>query len=734
VTLQHRIPCVPPEAEILGPHAAVSTGDGHLTIFNASGPIYRCRDDDERGVRLAAALLTDQDLGLAKPMRVAQVLGRDRTRIFEYRKRFQQEGIEGLEPQRTGPRGPHKLKGTKLAEAQELIDQGLSNRQVARQVGVSEGALRTALRDGRLVRTDRKRGSQESAPQASTPAQRNEVDLACPAGVAVRRTEDRALAHAGLLVEAEPVFEPAQAVAKAGVLLALPALLGQGLIDVGRDVYGALKNGYFGLNATLLTFAFMALLRIKSLEALPTHAPGEFGAILGLDRVPEIRTARRKLAELDQRGKAGELARAFATRWAEDDPDALGYLYVDGHVRPYHGRAHRLPKTFVQRRRLCMPATTDYWVNDAKAEPLFFVTAPANDDLLKMLETEVLPEARQLAGPEPRITVVFDREGWSPKSFATWQKRGFDVLTYRKGSYEPWPEECFFEVASTVSGQPVTYRLGQRSVRLSKTFWMREIRRLCDNGHQTVVMTTRQDLEIEEVARRMFARWSQENFFRYMRHEFDLDHLPSHHVEAADPERTVPNPAIQQKKKRLDQLRAQLAKAQRDYGERALDNPEHKRPTMRGFKIAHGKLAEQIRRLRAGCQELDDEIRALSARVPVRELYDVQDIVRLEQERKVITDTVKIVAYRAETQLANLVGPLVPYRGDEARAFLTKVFQLPADLLPEPDNGRLVVRLYGMANPRSNRALAALCDVLNQLEVCYPGTNLRLVLQTTASR
>lgn len=733
MSLQHRITLLPPDAAVLGPHAAISTAEGHLTIFNASGPIYRCREDDERGVRLAAALLTDQGLGLAKPAQVAQALGRDRTRIFDYRNRYQEGGIEALEPQRTGPRGPHKLKDEKLLEAQRLIDQGLSNRRVAQQVGVSEGGIRTALRDGRLVRTDRRQESQPSVPQASSPAQRNEADLGCPAGVAVRRTEDRALAHAGLLVEAETVFEPAQAVAKAGVLVALPVLLGQGLIEVGREVYGALKNGYYGLNATLLTFALMALLRIKNLEALPAHAPGEFGAILGLDRVLEIRTARRKLAELAQRGKAGELARAFATRWAEDDPEALGYLYVDGHVRPYHGHAHRLPKTFVQRRRLCMPATTDYWVNDAQAEPLFFVTAPANDDLLKMLETEVLPEARQLAGPDRRITLVFDREGWSPKSFAAWKERGFDVLTYRKGSYEPWPEECFFEVPSTVSGQPVTYRLGQRSVRLSKSFWMREVRRLCDNGHQTAVMTTRQDLDLEEVARRMFSRWSQENFFRYMRHEFALDHLPSHRVEPADPERSVPNPAIQQKKKQLERLRAQLAKAERDYGEKALANPEQRRPTMRGFKIAHGKLAEQIRRLRAGCQELEDEIRALPNRVPVGELYDGQPVVRLEQERKLITDAIKMVAYRAETQLANLVGPLLPYRGDEARSFLTKVFQLPADLLPEPETGRLVVRLYGMANPRSNRALAALCDAINQLEARLPGTDLRLALQTAAS-
>jgi transposase len=732
--LQHRFPFLPPDAEILGPHAAVSRADGHFVVFNASGPIYRCREDDALGRRLAAALLTDPALNLAKPKEVGRVLGWHRSRVHDYRKRYQEQGVEGLEPQRTGPRGPHKLKDATLSEAQQLLHQGLSNRQVAAKVGVSEGAIRAALREGRLVGPLRQRATPVGEQEATTPRQRNAEDLTCPAGVAVKRTEDRALAHAGLLVEAEPVFEPAQAVAKAGVLVALAALLGQGLIDVGREVYGAVKNGYFGLSSMLLTFAFMALLRIKTLEGLPAHAPGEFGSILGLDRAPEIRTARRKLAELGARGQGWELAGAFAARWAEDDPEALGYLYVDGHVRPYHGRTHRLPKTYVQRRRLCMPATTDYWVNDARAEPLFFVTAPANDDLLKMLESEVLPEVRELAGPERRITVIFDREGWSPQTFATWHQRGIDVLTYRKGAYEPWPEECFFPVESTVSGRPVTYQLGQRSVRLARDFWMREVRRLCDDGHQTAVMTTRQDLEVEEVARRMFARWSQENFFRYMRHEFDLDHLPSYRVEPADPQRSVPNPAIKEKKRELEQLRAQLAKAQREYGEKALDNPERQRPTMRGFKIAHGQIAGEIRRLRARCEELAADVQALPKRLPIRQLFGDQNVIRLEQQRKVITDTVKMVAYRAETQLANLVGPLLPYRSDEARSFLKKVFQLPADLLPDPKGGRLVVRIYGMANPRSNRALAALCEVLNQFEVTYPGTALRLVLEAPQSR
>jgi hypothetical protein len=91
--------------------------------------------------------------------------------------------------------------------------------------------------------------------------------------------------------------------------------------------------------------------------------------------------------------------------------------------------------------------------------------------------------------------------------------------------------------------------LAQRSVFVGKSFWMREVRRLCDSGHQTSVMTTRQDLSVEQIAARMFSRWSQENFFRYMRHEYSLDHLITNDVEKADGDRLVPCPRYKEKSK-----------------------------------------------------------------------------------------------------------------------------------------------------------------------------------------
>jgi len=731
--LQHRLPLLPDGAETISPHLALARDAQQLIFLNASGPIFTCRDDDEQALRFAAVMLSEPSLGLATPSEVAKALGRHRSRVHAYRQRYRHGGAEELEVQRRGPRGASKLKGECLVRAQRLLDEGGSNREVARAVGLSEGSIRNAIREGRLRRPAQRSPAPPATPAsaASTPRARSDTDAACAGGVATKRELERALAPTGRLEAAPVQFEPAQSVARAGVLVALPALLEQGLLEVGERLYGRLRNGYYGLGTMLLTFAFMALLRIKSAEGLSGYAPGEFGALLGLDRAPEMKTVRRKLAELAGRAQALEFSRAFAERWSEEHPEALGYLYLDGHVRPYHGHAHALPKTHVQRRRLCMPATTDYWVNDANAEPLLFVTAPANDGLLAMMDAELLPEIRRLAGDERRVTLIFDREGWSPKRFQAWQRAGFDVLTYRKGKYRDWQRRCFRQYEVEVSGRKVKYRLGERLVRLRKGFRVREVRRLCDDGHQSAVVTTRRDLPIEAVALRMFSRWQQENFFRYMRHEFALDHLPSTAAEADDPERSVPNPAWKEKKRELDRAKAELSKAEQAYGQHAHDNQEQKVRTVRGFKISHSELGRQIKSLREERDRLHGELQELPKRVAVHETLDGVPVVRLERERKIITDTVKMVAYRAETQLANLVGPLLPHREDEARKFMRQVFELPADLLPDYEQGILRVRLHSLPTPRANRALATLCDVLSGLEVCYPGTELRLVLEAT---
>jgi hypothetical protein len=219
----------------------------------------------------------------------------------------------------------------------------------------------------------------------------------------------------------------------------------------------------------------------------------------------------------------------------------MGFLYVDGHVRAYHGQRAISSKAYVARRHLAMPASTDYWINDRSGDPLLVITGEVDAALTKALP-RLLREVRDLVG-EQRVTIVFDRGGWSPKLFGTMINDGFDLLTYRKGRCRRINERRFIRRRAELDERWVDYLLHDQPVRFLKgKLRLRQVTRLCDDGHQTQVITSRWDLRDIEVAYRMFERWRQENFFKYMREEFLLDALIDYQIEPEDPTRTIPNP------------------------------------------------------------------------------------------------------------------------------------------------------------------------------------------------
>ena len=180
MTLQHRMPFLPNEAEMISERLAVTRQDGPVTFFDASGPIFTCGAHDEGALRFAAAMLTNRVLGLATPSQMATVLGRHRSRVHEYRTRYHAGGAQALEVKRRGPRGPTKFKGSVLAGAQQGLNAGKSYRTVAELVGVDEKTIRNAVKEGRLLRPPPAGddSTRASAAAPSTPRERSDEDAA----------------------------------------------------------------------------------------------------------------------------------------------------------------------------------------------------------------------------------------------------------------------------------------------------------------------------------------------------------------------------------------------------------------------------------------------------------------------------------------------------------------------------------------------------------------------------
>ena len=530
---------------------------------------------------------------------------------------------------------------------------------------------------------------------------------------------DRVMARLGFLDDARPLFRSDTRVPCAGVLLAVPALV-HSVFDCAREVYGGIGPAFYGLRTSILALLLMALLRIKRPEGLKERPPEELGRILSLDRAPEVKTLRRKLSRLAALQKAVPFGRALAERRVALRGAALGFLYVDGHVRVYHGKRN-LPKAHVARMRLSMPATTDYWVNDAVGDPLFVVTAEANAGLAKMLPP-ILDEVRSLIG-ERRVTVVFDRGGYSPKLFSKLIVEGFDVLTYRKGRSPRVARSRFRKQTAVIDGRKVSYTLADQGVHLlGGRLRLRQVTRLSDNGHRTPILTSRRDLSAIEVAFRMFERWRQENFFKYLREEYALDALVDYKVVPDDPARDVPNPSSQPIEAELKVARVELALFHAEYGKEALENLERARPTMRGFKIAKGMLGRVIATTRKRIEALEAKLDGMPRRVPVGDVKS--EVVKLAPERKHLTNLLKMVAYQAESDLLRIVAPHYRRVEQEGRTLIQSALSSEGDL--EVTDRELRVTLAPLSAPHRTRAIAALCEELNRFESVFPGSRLRL--------
>jgi hypothetical protein len=381
------------------------------------------------------------------------------------------------------------------------------------------------------------------------------------------------------------------------------------------------------------------------------------------------------------------------------------------------------------------PATEETWVTDAGGDPVFMVVAEPSQSLAGQLRG-LLPQLRQVVGEGRRVTVCFDRGGWSPALFADITSAGFDLLTYRKGPAPDLPAAAFTTITCTDDrGRAHEYQLADTTVALEiaegprkgQTVSLRQVTRRVPGRRgiirQVHTLTSRTDLPAGEACWRMSSRWREENYFRYARTHFALDALDSYAAVPDDPDRLVPSPAKKAAAARVRRAEtaAGAAEASRDASLLELRSPAP----------GHAALVtnQQVNKLNAPVQAAHDELQAAeaaAAATPARvRLGDLApDMVRLDAETKQITHAIRMAAYNAETILARALDGHYARARDEAYALIREALATSGDIHPRP--GQLLIRLDPLTAPRRTQALAALCDQINQAGCTYPGTGLAI--------
>jgi len=229
---------------------------------------------------------------------------------------------------------------------------------------------------------------------------------------------------------------------------------------------------------------------------------GEWGKLIGLDRIPEVHTLREKIIELTKDGAPEKWGAYLCRQWMQAETDACGVFYIDGHVRVYHGSQTKLPRHHVSREKLCLRATVYYWVNAMGGQPFFFINKAVDPGLCQVLEHEIVPRLEQdvpnvintaALDADPllhRFTLIFDREGDSPELMSRMKDKRIACITYHKYPKEDWAKEEFRSHSiKSVAGNIVDVQLAERGTRLSKSLWVREVRKLNKSGHQTSIIS-----------------------------------------------------------------------------------------------------------------------------------------------------------------------------------------------------------------------------------------------------
>lgn len=289
----------------------------------------------------------------------------------------------------------------KSAECARLLGEGKRPAEAARLAGVQESTLRKAIYRQGVPKLPSAEADHPTRGRSKSERSRADAEAAAGMGTACTRADERIQAAMGLATGATTRFEAGHDVALAGLLAGLPALCANGLLS-GLDRYLKLPQGFYSALHILLVLGFMALGRIRRPEGLRHFPPGEFGKVIGLDRVPEVRTLRDKVRLLAQTGNPAGWMKELAKTWMESEPEAAGYLYVDGHVRVYHGALAQRPRRYVSRERWCLRGTTDYGINDALGRPFFVVTQAVNTGLAETLWQDIVPDRLSHVPPVSR--------------------------------------------------------------------------------------------------------------------------------------------------------------------------------------------------------------------------------------------------------------------------------------------------------------------------------------------
>ncbi|MDA3817973.1 MAG: hypothetical protein PF486_11395 [Prolixibacteraceae bacterium] len=640
-------------------------------------------------------------------------------------------------------RKPRKLTQEVLTKIHSHLAAGETIDSICTLFNIKKGTVKKAISTGRIILPPRTKEPFSN----TTKSQRNVTDDNQAIGKSCNNLMERVLAmQTG--ANCPITFHNQIDLQHAGVLLAIPALITQGLLRYEDEF--KLEKGYYPTSSVFLSLAILSLLRMKTLSGVDSLPSGELGKMIGLDRIPEVKTLRTRIAQFCEKTSVDKWRMNLSKDWMENSPELSAVLYIDGHIKLYYGKDTSPPKRFVSRMRLCLSGTTDYWVNDVLGQPFFVINKTISDGLIQTIKNDLLgsfnndvpnqPSKQELLEDKykSRYMLVFDREGYSPDFFYDlWQDR-ISIATYKKNVTDMWDEAEFSEYTGKLPfGTDKTIELAERGVLLQnkgseKKIWAREIRNKTKSGHQTSIVTTNYKLSIIMIGLYMFARWSQENFFKYMMQEFGIDTLVSYLKERISDTTTLVNPAYRTLENTRRKLTSKLNIVKAKFATLTLQAETIEEKSMEKYLSKKEELKQEIEQSQKSIEQIKSHKKDVPSKIYYSELPENDKFNNVINERKHFLDTIKLISYRAETALSNIIKEYMAHK-DESRLLLKQIYKTDANLIVDNENQKLIIEIHRLAHWKDDTVLEKLCEAMNDTETKFPESNLTLTYKLVSA-
>ncbi|MBL7094657.1 hypothetical protein ISS22_11880 [candidate division KSB1 bacterium] len=300
------------------------------------------------------------------------------------------------------------------------------------------------------------------------------------------------------------------------------------------------------------------------------------------------------------------------------------------------------------------------------------------------------------------------------------------VISYHKNVTDRWDEKDFSEQEVIIDSNKVTMELAEKNITLNDVE-LREVRKKNESSHQTSIITTNKKLQPITIAAKMFARWTQENFFKYLRQEYDLDRIVYYVVNNIDGDFKVVNPPHRKLTNKLKKIREKIARKKAKLYELIDKNITAETDNTENNFKQQSIVKEQLQQLELQEQELIKERKKHSYQITIKEMAEEERYNKLDFESKLFQNIIKMICYRAETSFSILLAANYRKKTNEMRALTKSLIASKANIIPDYEKKTLTVELYSLSNPRDNKAAIEICETLNDSETKFPGTELQLI-------